>query len=437
MNEEEAWRYADELRERVRPPQFPDRWFDLTEFGGSGSPWTGAFHAAIEACHKAGGGHVRVPPGTYPTGAIHLLSNVDLHVEAGATILFSTDPADYLPAVYTRFSAIECYNYSPFIYAYGQENIAITGAGTLDGGAGPEHWWPWVGTPEFGWRPGTPHEAADWAALQLMAARNVPVEERVFGAGHYLRPNLIQPYLCRNVLVEGVRVVRSPMWEIHPVRCENVLVRNVTIHSRGPNNDGCDPESCRSVVISGCVFDVGDDCIAIKAGRGPDGRRVGVPCEDVLIEDCDMRYRYGSVAIGTDTTGGIRNVFVRRCRWGGPGLYFGLYIKTNSVRGGFVENVFVKDIEISELTKEAVSIDLYHGDGHNGDEAPLIRNINVAGVRSDRTRSAYLLRGYPEQPLRDITIRDSSFTGVLRADVAQDVEGLSISGVTVAAASHE
>jgi hypothetical protein len=156
-----------------------------------------------------------------------------------------------------------------------------------------------------------------------------------------------------------------------------------------------------------------------------------VPCEDVLIEDCDMRYRYGSVAIGTDKTGGIRNVFVRRCRWGGPGLYFGLYIKTNSVRGGFVENVFVKDIEISELTKEAVSIDLYHGDGHNGDEAPIVRNINVAGLRSDRTRSAYLLRGYPEQPLREITIRDSTFTGVLRADVAQDVEGLSVTGVTV------
>ncbi|WP_327581566.1 glycoside hydrolase family 28 protein [Nonomuraea sp. NBC_00507] len=419
----DPWTYADELKARVTPPEFPDRWFDVTDHG--------SFGEAIRACHDAGGGHVLVPPGEHHTGAVHLLSNVDLHVADGARVVFSTDPAAYLPAVYTRFSAIECFNYSPFIYAYGQENIAITGSGVLDGSAGPENWWPWVGTPEFGWRPGTPHEEADWAALQRMAADGVPVEERVFGAGHYLRPNMIQPYRCRNVLVEGVTIVRSPMWEIHPVLCENVLVRDVSIFSRGPNNDGCDPESCRSVVISGCTFDVGDDCIAIKAGRGPDGRRVNVPCEDVLIEDCDMRYRYGSVAIGTDTTGGIRNVFVRRCRWGGPGLYFGLYIKTNSVRGGFVENVHVKDVEISELTKEAISIDLYHGDGHTGDEPPVVRDIHVAGIRSDRTRSAYLLRGYPEQPLRGISVSDSTFAHVLRADVASDVENLSITGVSV------
>jgi polygalacturonase len=203
---------------------------------------------------------------------------VDLHLAAGATLRFSADPAAYLPVVFTRWEGVECMNFMPLIYAWEQTDIAVTGPGTLDGSAAPDRWWDWARHDSGR----TPASAADSRALDAQAAAGVPVAERRFGGGHHLRPNFIQPYRCRNVLIEGVSIVRSPMWEINPVLCTNVIVRGVTIDSLGPNNDGCDPESCRDVLIEGCAFTTGDDCIAIKSGRNADGRRVGVPAENLV-----------------------------------------------------------------------------------------------------------------------------------------------------------
>src|SRR5262249_55490536 len=266
---EDLWATADAIVRRITPPLFPSRTFDITRYGATTSgDSTAAFRAAIDACVRAGGGRVVVPAGRFETGAIHLRSNVNLHLDDGATIAFARDPRAYLPVVLTRYEGVELMNYSPFVYALDAHDVAITGAGTLDGQADEEHWWNWRGAGPAARAPMTPARTR----LFEMAARGLPPSGRRFGDGGFLRPNFIQTYRCRNVLVEGVTIVNSPMWEIHPVLCSNVIVRGVTVRSHGPNNDGCDPESCRDVLIEGCRFDTGDDCIALKSGRNDDGR---------------------------------------------------------------------------------------------------------------------------------------------------------------------
>ncbi|MFA6744068.1 MAG: glycoside hydrolase family 28 protein, partial [Candidatus Neomarinimicrobiota bacterium] len=275
-----GWDQVPAILEKIVPPKFNNKDFDITKFGAIGDgkfDCTQAFARAVEACHQAGGGRVIVPSGEFLSGAIQLKSNVNLHVTGEGVILFSKDMRKFLPIVYTRFEGMECMNYSPFIYAYEQENLAITGSGVIDGQADNETWWNWVVKKEYGWKEGLPNQEADRDLLLKMADDNIPVNERVFGDGHYLRPNFIQFYKCKNILIENVTLKRSPMWEIHPVLCENMTVRKVTIVSHGPNNDGCNPESCRNVLIKDCYFDTGDDCIAIKSGRNGDGRRIKVP----------------------------------------------------------------------------------------------------------------------------------------------------------------
>ena len=200
-------------------------------------------------------------------------------------------------------------NYSPLIYAYEEENIAVTGKGILDGQGSNENWWNWKGNKNSGWTEGTPNQKDDRDKLFKLAENNVPPEERVFGDGHYLRPNFVQPYKCKNVLIEGVTFKNSPMWFIHPVLCENVSIKDVTVEGLGPNNDGCDPESSKNVLIKNCYFNTGDDCIAIKSGRNNDGRRINVPSENIIIQNCHMKEGHGGVVIGSEISGGVKNVF--------------------------------------------------------------------------------------------------------------------------------
>lgn len=410
----DGWSYVGEILRNVVPPRFPARDFDITDYGAVGDGvtlCTGAIAAAIEACTASGGGRVVVPPGTFLTGAVHLRSNVNLHVSEGATLLFSTDPEDYLPVVLTRFEGIEMMNYSPFVYAHEATNVAVTGTGTLDGQCSWDDWWAWVGM-----------SSESWATLQQMARDGVPVEERVFGAGHHLRPAFVETYRCRNVLIEGVRIQRSPFWCVHPVLSRNVTVQGVHIDSTGPNNDGVNPESCRYVAIRDCTFDAGDDCVAIKSGREADGLRVGTPCEDVLVEQCEMRSRYGAITIGSEMTGGARNIFVRNCRIGSPTLYFGLYIKTNSHRGGLAENVYLKDLEISNLTKEVVSCNFYRGEGDTGPLTPRLRNVELRNVRVGHARNAFSMRGYPRSPIEDMRIVNSRFDVIDQPSQIENVQ---------------
>jgi polygalacturonase len=428
----DPWAEVGEILARVRPPRFPERVFPVTGYGAVGdgkTDSTAAFRAAVQACSAAGGGHVVVPAGTYLTGAIHLLSNVDLHLEDGATIAFSQDPSAYLPVVFTRWQGIELMNYSPFVYAFGQRNVAVTGRGVLDGRADNAHWWPWKGSKAFGWQPGQPTEDADWNLLQQMADQGVPVEQRVFGAGHYLPPPLVEFYRCENVLIQGLTLRNSPFWQLHPTLCQNVTVEGVTASSLGPNNDGCDPESCSWVVIRGCTFDTGDDCIALKAGRNADGRRVDVPCEHVLIEGCHFESGHGAVTVGSEMTGGVRSVFARDCEATSTSLQNLLRFKTNSVRGGFIEDVHLRDARATGVSQAVLSIDFYYGEGDVGRFYPLVTEIEMRDVVVGTAAQGWSLRGYPEDPIGTVSLRNCDFQHVTGTDLAQNVRDLELRNV--------
>jgi polygalacturonase len=429
-----AWREAGRIRARVRPPRFPHRNFPITDAGAVGdgqTDCTEAIRTAIERCHRAGGGHVVVPAGTFLTGAVHLLSNVDLHLDDRATLKFSQDPAAYLPVVYTRWQGIELMNYSAFIYAYGQENIGLTGRGTLDGQADDNHWWPWAGSTKFGWTPGQPNATADDNLSQQMADDGVPVKDRIFGAGHYLRPNFVQFYRCENVIIDGISIVNSPMWEIHPVLARNVTVQNYSVDSHGPNNDGCDPESCRDVVIQGCTFSTGDDCIAIKAGKNADGRRVNVPSENIVIRDCTFADGHGGVTIGSEMTGGVRNVFAEDLQMSSPNLQIALRLKTNSLRGGFIENVYLRDTTVGQVSAQAFLIDFFYGEGAGHGFNPVVSDINVSQLSVAHADQPWYLVGYPDDHIKNVSLRNCTFAASAKAPVAQYIDNLQLQDVKV------
>jgi polygalacturonase len=270
-------------------------------------------------------------------------------------------------------------------------NVAVTGSGTLDGGAGPDNWWRFT-------RP-----RADWERLLRMVADGVQVEERLFG----FRPSFVQPYRCRGVRIEDVRIVNAPMWVVHPVLSSEVVVRGVTVDSRGPNNDGCNPDSCSGVLITRCSFDTGDDCIAIKSGRDADGRRVGVPCENVVIEDCTFGTGHGAVTIGSEMSGGVCNVLARGSRLR-SGLDHVLRIKTNSHRGGIVENIRLLDAVVESVTGAAVLIDVRHADPEiTGNHHPVVRDITVTGLQVGSALDLVELRDSPSSPITGVTVTDS------------------------------
>lgn len=429
-----GWDLVPDILARIRPPEFPQRDVLVTEHGAVGDGErmnTEAFRRAVEACRAAGGGRVVVPEGRFLTGPVHLLSGVNLHVSEGATIAFSQNPDDYLPLVFSRWEGVELMNYSPFIYAFEQQDVAITGTGVLDGQATPEVWWPWKGQTQHGWVRGTPHQAEARARLFQMAEEGVPVEERRFGPGGYLRPQFVQPYRCRNVLIEGVTVRNSPMWELHPVLCENVTIRDVRIESHGPNNDGCDPESCRDVLIEGCYFDTGDDCIAIKSGRNADGRRLATPVENIIVRNCHMKDGHGGVTIGSEISGGARYIFAEGCMMDSPNLDRGLRLKTNAMRGGVIEHVYMRNCTVGEVSNAVLSIDYEYEEGANGSYPPTVREIEMRGVTSAKSTYPLFLRGFPDDPIQSVRLIDCDFNGAARPSVLEHVAALELEDVTV------
>ncbi|HXR07139.1 MAG TPA: glycoside hydrolase family 28 protein, partial [Candidatus Acidoferrum sp.] len=404
-----GWSTVPAILARIQPPHFPARDFPITDFGAKGdgaTDCTEAIAQAIAACHAAGGGRVVAAGGTFLTGAVHLLGNVNLHIAAGATLRFSGDRTKFLPVVFTRFEGSECMNYSPLIYAFGQENIAVTGAGTLDG-SGAQTWW------------GLRAQGAGGGSQKLMEEADAgrPVAERVFGEGGGLRPSFIQPCRCRNILIADVRITNSPMWEINPVLCTNITVRGVAISSHGPNNDGCDPECCRDVLIENCLFDTGDDCIAIKSGRNADGRRVHVPSQNIIVRGCVMKDGHGGVVVGSEVSGSVSNVFAENCKMDSPNLNCVLRLKSNAQRGGEIANVFLRNIEVGRVKEQVLTIDLVYGRVNSGPFPPVVRNVvlqNVTGANCPRVLSVI---GTANSTISGVRLEDCVFHGVRLEDI--------------------
>jgi polygalacturonase len=323
-------------------PVFAPRVFDIRKEGavaGGAAMCTQAIAAAVEVCAKAGGGRVLVPAGVWLTGPIHLKSNVELHVAEGAELRFSQRFEDYLPPVYMQRAGVRCYGYSPLVYARGCTNVAVTGRGTLNGQG--EVWWPWKKK-----QPGM-------GRLLKAGAAGVPVEQRVFASeADGVRPPFVQFIECRNVLLEGFTLNNGPSWNIHPVYCENLIVRGVSVVTHGPNNDGIDPDSCRNVLIEECLLDTGDDCICLKAGRDEDAWAVGKPCENVVVRHCRTKRGHGGVVFGSEMSAGIRNVLVHDCEFDGTDI--GLRFKSLPGRGGYVENIWCRDIRMDRIRNAAV-----------------------------------------------------------------------------------
>lgn len=430
--ESDPWKTVyPQILGRIKPPRFPKRDFRIFKYGAkAGGQFDNrtAIQTAIDVCSRTGGGRVVVPAGEFLTGAIQLKSNVDLHLTKGATLKFSTDPKAYMPLVHTRWEGMELMHLSPFIYAYEQTNIAITGEGTLDG-QGKAFFWKWHGNPRYGGDPDVLSQRPARARLYEMMDKNVPVAERVFGEGHYLRPQFIQPYKCKNVLIEGVKIVDSPMWEIHPVLCENVTVRRVHISSHGPNNDGCDPESCKDVQIEDCYFDTGDDCIAIKSGRNNDGRRLATPTENVIVRNCVMKDGHGGVTVGSEISGGVRNIFAENCRMDSPNLDHALRVKNNASRGGLLENFYFRNITVGQVAHALITIDFNYEEGAKGGFTPVMRNFVVDRLTSGKSQYGVDIQGLDNAPVYDVKISNSSFNNVTDGNIIKNLQGARLNNV--------
>lgn len=405
-NSSQPLKEIEALRKLIKAPRFAARQFLITKYGAVGDGKTlntEAFKKAIDACNKQGGGRVIVPLGVFLTGAIHLKSNVELHLVDSAKIVFSRNSKDY-PIVFTRWEGMELMNYSALIYAYGQKNIAVTGNGTLDGNADADNWW--------NWNKGRPSQQVPARnLLHELNHKQTDPKTRIFGEGSFLRPNFFQPYNCKNVLLSGVKMINSPMWNVNPVLCENVTIKNVKIIAHGTNTDGVDPESCKNVLISNCYFDTGDDCIAIKSGRDDDGRRINRPAENHIIENCEMKDGHGGITIGSEISGGAKNIYAINCNLSSPNLDIILRLKTSSSRGGIIQNVFAKDLKVGTYKNSAVSFNMFYE--VPGNFMPTIRNIWVENMDVEKGGEFGIWsKAYKESPVENFRMINSTIKGV-------------------------
>lgn len=349
---------------------------------------------AIDSCSLAGGGRVVVSEGIYRlNGNIVMKSNVNLHLEKNAVMLFSGKADDFLPEVFTRWEGTELYGHSPMIYALHASNIAITGQGVIDAQGG-EEFAPWAQI-----------EAKDRDRLREMGEKLVPLSERKFGRGTVLRPSCVQFIGCSRVLIEGITIKNSPFWTIHPVYCDNVTVQGVTIDSHYPNNDGCDPESTSNVLIENCVFRTGDDAIAIKAGRDADGRNVGRPSQNIVIRNCLFYSECNGLCIGSEMSGGVENVFMDDIKIGT--VKNALYFKSNRDRGGFIRNVCINNISIERAKGAILRFETNYFGFRGGNHTSQYEHFRISNVQAGQADNyAIYMDGYEDKPMKDIEINN-------------------------------
>jgi polygalacturonase len=429
---------AESILSQIKVPVFQDKIYNIKDFGAIGDSTflnTEFINKTIYECSSSGGGTVIIPSGIFLTGAIHLQDNVNLRLEKGSELRFSTHPSDFLPLVKTSWEGILCYNYSPLVYAENKKNIAITGEGLLNGMASNQDWWRWKGFSQFGWEENTDSQQNSDARplLDKYNSDRTPVTERIMGDGHFLRPQFIQFFQCENILVENISITNSPFWVIHPVYCINLTVRDVKINSLGPNNDGCDPESSKNVLIEGCVFNTGDDCIALKSGRNEDGRETGISTENIVIRNCKMKNGHGGVVVGSEISGGVKNVLIEDCEMDSPELDRAIRFKTNNNRGGVTDSIYIRNIKIGEVREAVVRMTcMYDPSEGQGSFQPVIRNVFISGVTCEKANYALFLEGINNfNSIENIYIENSSFSGVKKPNISKNVKNLILKNVKI------
>ena len=417
-----------QIEQSIRVPQFAEKAFPITKFGAKTTNPAAqnqkAIQKAIDTCSKKGGGKVIIPAGEkFLTGAITLKDGVNLVVEEGATLEFVFQPELY-PIVETSWEGLECFNLSPCIYAFKAKDIAITGKGTIDGGGSNDTWWPWNGNPRFGWKEGMISQRIESRPRLLKNGEDgIPMynekgertPERVFGPQDGLRPQLVSFNKCEGILLEDVTLLRSPFWVIHPLHSTDITVRRVKMINDGPNGDGCDPECCDRVLIEDCYFNTGDDCIAIKSGRNRDGRERNMPSKNIIIRNCEMKNGHGGVVIGSEISGGCQNVFAHDCVMDSPELERVLRIKTNSCRGGIIENINMRNVKVGVCKESVLKINLDYEPKEICCRGyyPTVRNVYMENVTSESSQYGVQIIGLDEDTyVYDITVKDCKFNGV-------------------------
>ena len=399
----------------IKTPDFSNcKKLSIIDFGaikGDKVKISKAINAAIDKANKLGGGIVVIPEGEWITAKIHFKSNVNLHLNKGAVLLFSEDPNDYLPAVNSTWEGFECLNYSPLIYAYQCKNIAITGEGELK--AKMDVWEKWFARPKG--------HMESLKRMYYLTTYNKPMEERLMvnDSAHF-RPQFIQFNRCDNILMDGISITNSPFWTIHPFLSKNVVLRNLKVYAHGHNNDGVDPEMSQNMLIENCVFDQGDDAIAIKSGSNQDGWRLKTPSKNIVIRNCTVKNGHQLVAIGSELSGGVENVFIDNCRVvDGAKLNHLLFIKTNERRGGYVSNIYMSNIIAGKIDQGILGIEtdvLYQW----RDLVPTIvrkltpiKNVYLENVKATDVKFISRVLGQKELPVENVFLKN------VHADVIQ------------------
>lgn len=379
---------------------------------------TKAIAAAIDAASKKGGGTIYFPAGKYLTGPIHLKSNITIFIDAGAELHFSDNFDNYLPMVESRYEGVDVKSFSPLFYAYKAENIAIIGRGIINGHG--QKWWNYV----LNFDDTKPRNK--WQKIFDTENKNIimPDDSAQTKRG-FLRPPFIQPMYCKNVRVEGIKIINSPFWTINPEFCENVTVDGVTINNpHSPNTDGINPESCKYVHITNCHISVGDDCITIKSGRDIPGRTKAAPAENYTITNCTMLAGHGGVVIGSEMSGDVRKITISNCVFDGTDR--GIRIKTTRGRGGVVEEIRVSNIIMKNIKQQAVVLDMMYAKMPPepvSERTPRFRNIHLSNITA-QTNQAIYINGLAEMPVEDVTFNDIQFDAQTGASIkeANDLE---------------
>jgi len=413
------WARVDGIVQSIELPEIPDRDYPITDFGaraGGTNDARPAIEAAIRKASSDGGGRVVIPPGKWLScGPIHLATRINLHIAEGATLLFSAQAEHYLPVVLTRWEGTEVYSYSPLIYAFEVEDVAITGKGTIDGNTGSEFlaWW---GKAE-----------SDVQTLRRMGVDGTPAARRVFGEGTYLRPPIIQFFRAKRVLLEDYTVMNSPFWVNHLVYTDHATVRRIRVDSHHFNNDGVDVDSSRFVLVEHCHFRTGDDSVVVKSGRDRDGREVGRPSENVVVRHNDMGGEDG-IALGSEMSGGIRHVYFTDniLRRGASAIRF----KANLDRGGVVEHIRVRNFTVESFTN-LFWFQLNYPGLLGGGHPSTYRDIVFENFTVERAGTVFDAHAPASAPLRDVTLRNVVVKEAERTFVLENVQGLKLENVVI------